>query len=223
VKDAFEATFVVELAPPEVWEALTRRTLEDEEERASHTVLPGFPSFPPLEIPGASCTVLEVEEERLLRLRKDHHPCQGTEIAIRLEHADSGTRVTIVQSGFGAFLDIQGRDTVFTHGAQIVRDLRLYIERGVTVPGTAWGVDLGASLAQTPVGLELLEVRPGGFAARGGMKVGDLLLTLRGIRIHDLQQLWTLLALSDPDSPAEVSWARGRQPMTGKATFANPQ
>jgi len=217
MNDDFEATFVVEMAPREVWEAITRRVVEAD--GARHYVLPGFPSLPPLDVPGASCTPIEVEEGRLLRVRKDHQPCAGTEIAVRLEQAGTGTRVTVVQSGFGPFLDFAGRDTVFGHGQQIVNDLRLYLERGVTVPGTAWGRFLGATPKQTAVGLEIEAIQPGAFAERAGLEVGDLLLTLRGIRIHDLQQLWTVLALTDVGASSEVSWVRGREPMGGKATF----
>ena len=221
MKDDFEATFVVELAPAEVWEALTRRTVggDADAEPGVHYVLPGFPSMTAIGVPGASCTVIEESPEALLRVRKDHHPCQGSEIAVRLEQADTGTRITVVQSGFGAFLDFAGRDTVFAHGHQIVADFRLYLERGLTVPGTAWGVDLGAKLARTPVGLELESLQPGGFAETAGMAAGDLLLTLRGIRIHDLQQLWTVQALTEAGSSADVTWARGVELGSGKASF----
>jgi hypothetical protein len=208
---------VVELAPAEVWDALTRRVLE--EDGVQHYVLPGFPSLAPLAMPGARCTPLEVEEERLLRVRKDHHPCEGTEIAVRLERAGTGTRVTVVQSGFGAFLDMVGRDTVFAHGHQIANDLRLYIERGVTVAGTSWGPFLGANPKQTPIGLEIESVQPASFAERVGLQPGDLLLTLRGIRIHDLQQLWTVLTLTDAAAPSEASWLRGDDVQAGKASF----
>lgn len=216
MKDDFEATFVVDLAADEVWEALTRRTLE--EDGALHYVLPGFPSLTRLPVPGASGTPLEVEPGKLLRVKKDHEPCAGTEIAVRLEQADTGTRVTVVQSGFGPFLDIVGRDVVFGHGHQIVRDLRLYIERGLTVPGTAWGASLGARTRQTGTGLEITAV-DGGFAKQAGLEPGDLLLTLRGIRIHDTQQLGTVLALTETGSTHEVSWARGRDAMSAKAAF----
>ena len=219
MKDDYEVMFVVELAPKEVWDALTRQTIQADGENEIHYVLPGFPSFEPLEFSGASCSVVEIQAERLLRVKKDHHPCQGTEIAVTLEEAKTGTRVSIVQSGFGAFLEWAGRDTVFGHGDQITADFRLYIERGLTVPGTQWGVDLGGRAKQTPVGLETFAVEPEGFAANAGMQVGDLLLTLRGIRVHDLQQLWTVLALTDPATAADVTWARGNQPMSGKATF----
>jgi hypothetical protein len=219
--DEFEATFVVDLAPVEVWETLTARTLEASAEGDGevHYVLPGFPSFEPLPIPGASCTLVEMESERLLRVKKDHHPCAGTEIVVQLEQAETGTRVTVVQSGFGPFLDFAGRDTVFGHGYQIVRDFQLFIERGLVVPGTVWGANLGARTDQAPVGLEVVRVDAGGFAEEAGMQVGDLLLTLRGIRLHDIEQLATVLALTDVGSAAEVSFARGREMIFGKATF----
>ena len=154
MKDDFEATFVVEMAKDDVWEALTRQTVEADDGGSDvHYVLPGFPSFPPLDVPGARCTLVEMQAGSLLRVKKDHFPCAGTEIAVRLEQADTGTRVTVVQSGFGAFLDAVGRDTVSAHGHQIVRDLRLYLERGLTVPGTAWGPSLGAILEQAVMDL----------------------------------------------------------------------
>jgi uncharacterized protein YndB with AHSA1/START domain len=221
MKDDFEATFVVDLAPADVWETLVTRTLEGDpgSEGEVHYVLPGFPSFEALPLKGASCTLIEMEPGRLLRVKKDHHPCAGTEIAVRLEQADTGTRVTVVQSGFGPFLEFAGRDTVFGHGQQIVNDFRLYLERGLTVPGTVWGANLGARTKHTPIGLEIEAVDTDGCAETAGLRVGDLLLTLRGIRLHDTQQLGTVLALTEPGTTAEISWARGREAMSGKATF----
>ena len=43
MNDDFEATFVVDLAPSEVWETLTNRTIEPDKGEV-HYVLPGFPS-----------------------------------------------------------------------------------------------------------------------------------------------------------------------------------
>ena len=220
MKDGFEATFVVELAPDEVWEQIARRQVEMKEQGATaeEYVLPGFPSLVPDVMPGARCSVLEVEPGRLLRVRKAVDPCAGTEIAVTLEAADTGTRVTIVQSGFGPWLD-KVRDIFGTHWNQIVADFRLYLERGLTVPGTIWGASLGAPTRQTPVGLEIIAVNQGEFGERAGMQRGDLLITLRGIRVHDTQQMWTILALTEKGSSAEASWARGRELMKAQATF----
>jgi hypothetical protein len=220
MKDGFEATFVVELAPEDVWQQLARRQVEKQDDGSAvdQYILPGFPSSAPETMPGARCSVLEVEPGRLLRARKAVDPCSGTEIAVTLQAADTGTRVTIVQSGFGPWLE-KVRDTFGTHWNQIVADFRLYLERGLTVPGTRWGTSLGAYTRQTPTGLEIFHVPAGGFGERAGMRAGDLLLTLRDIRVHDTQQLWTILALTPAGSSGEASWARGREVMKAEATF----
>ena len=92
--DDYETTFTLELAPTEIWEALTRRMVDRDGEGAEekHYVLPGFPSFVPQEGDGASCTVLEEEAGRLLRVRKDDDPCKGTEIVVTLESTKTAHR-----------------------------------------------------------------------------------------------------------------------------------
>ncbi len=87
MKDEFEATFVVELAADAVWEALTSRTVSGDADDGVHYVLPGFTSLVPLDVAGASFRLIEQETGRLLRVKKDHEPCAGTEVAIRLEQA----------------------------------------------------------------------------------------------------------------------------------------
>lgn len=221
MSDVFETTLVVEVAPEQVWKALTERTLEGKEgDGQLHYVLPGFPSFERLPMPGASCTPLEIEPGRLLRVRKDHHPCQGTEIAIQLEQAETGTRITLVQSGFdAAFLEIAGRDVVFGHGHQIVADLALYLERGVFAPGRLWGANLGATTHERGYGLEITRVHPGGFAEKAGLQRGDLLVALRDVRVYDTRMLHTVLALTEGGSEAEIGWVRGREVRSAEAAF----
>ena len=219
MEDGFKATFIVELETSEVWETLANRRAErgsaDDE---IHYVLPGFPSFVPQKMTGASGSLIEIEAGRLLKVRKDDEPCAGTEIAVTLERVDTGTRVTIVQSGFGPWLKAL-HDTIHAHWTQIVSDFRLYIERGLSVPGTKWGVNLGAQTRETPTGLEIVGVDSGGFGESAGLHPGDLLLTVRGLRVHDTKQLWTILALTEQGSSAEITWARARERMSGKGTF----
>jgi hypothetical protein len=217
-KGDFETAFVVEMAPKEVWNAITRCADADPAAEGAKYVLPGWPSFPPVDRPGARCSLIERQPERLLRVRKDDMPCAGTEIAIRLEQADTGTRVTVVQSGFGDFLDIAGRDTVFTHGMQIANDFRLYLERGLLVPGTRWA-SIGANFVMAGPGVAVRDVAPDSLAARAGLQPDDLLLTLEGIRIHDLQQLWSVVAMLDAEQKVQLTWARGREAMAGEGTL----
>jgi S1-C subfamily serine protease len=89
----------------------------------------------------------------------------------------------------------------------------------LTLPGTRWGTSVGAGTRHTPTGLQITYVEKGGFSERVGMQAGDLLLTLRGIRVRDTEQLWTILALTEAGSSAEASWARGRELMQARATF----
>ncbi|TDJ25242.1 MAG: hypothetical protein E2O54_11050 [Gammaproteobacteria bacterium] len=219
MEDGFEATFVVDLAIDEVWEAITSPSPHvGAEAGPMRYLIAGFPAFGADHAPGTLATELEVDPGRLLRVHKDEEPCAGTEIAIVLENAETGTRVTVVQSGFGPWLK-SVRDTFEAHWLQIVHDLRLFIERGIRVPGTAWGADLGATTKQHPLGLEITAVTQGAYAERLEMQPGDLLLTLRNIRVHDIQQLWTILALSTPGDETEASWARGRDVLSASATL----
>lgn len=218
MEDGFEATFVIDLSPEEAWEALTLPVLGGAEAQPPNQyVVPGFPGGGD-HGEGALCTELELDPGRLLRLRKEHEPCAGTEIAVVLEAAGTGTRITIVQSGFGPWLkDV--KDIFETHWHQIVADFRLHLERGIVVSGTLWGASLGAMTKQTCIGLEVTNVSPNGFGERSGMAEGDLLLTLRGIRIRDTQQLWTVLALSHAGDEVEASWARGRDHLHATAAL----
>ncbi len=179
------------------------------EAEPDHGRIPGFPSVDGE--PGCVARVLASEPQKLLRVRKRDMPCAETMIEIVIGPANASgwpTRVEVAQSGFPTEMDAMP-DLVDAHWRQIVADFRLYLERGVVVPGTAWGASFGALTAQTPVALVLTKLDQNGFAARCGMREGDLLLTLRGIRIHDLAQLWTVLALSAVGEEVAVAWARG--------------
>ena len=86
----------------------------------------------------------------------------------------------------------------------------------MTVPGTIWGWSLGAKPRQAGAALELEGVERGGFADKAGLRAGDLLLTLAGIRVHDVQQLWTVQALTGERARVEVTWLRGGEAMSGE-------
>ena len=180
--------------------------------------IPGFPSRDS-NLPGCRARVFEYEPERCwLRCRKDDSPCKETEITIRVEPANASgwpTRVQIEQHGFDSSL-FPFKEMFETHWMHIVANFRLYLERRVHAPDTRWGSSLGATVQQTPVGLAITKVDKDGFAARCGLSPDDVLITIDSIRIHDLAQLWTVLALKQPGSETTVSWVHGRQPL--KAT-----
>ena len=203
----FKAIFNLNVPRHEVWENC-RFDVQGEICR-----IPGFPSSD-TDLPGCRARVLEYEPERCwLRCRKDDWPCIGTEITIRVEPANASgwpTRVHIEQGGFDPSL-FPLKEIFETHWLQIVANFRLYLERRVHAPDTRWGPSLGATVQQTPIGLEIVNIDEDGFAARCGLSQDDVLIAIDSIRIHDLAQLWTVLALKQPDSETTVSWVHGRK------------
>ncbi|MYE13718.1 MAG: hypothetical protein F4X99_19095 [Gammaproteobacteria bacterium] len=203
--DGLESVSHLEIPRAEVW----RRCRLPGPTDAQECRIPGFPSMDGA--PGCAAEVLESAPQKLLRCRKLDMPCAETEITVRIEPANAAgwpTRVTLRQAGFG---DALPRDILEAHWRQIAADFRLYLEREVTLPGTAWGLDLGALFRQTPVGLEATAIVAGGLVDRAGLRDGDLLLTVGPIRVHDLSQLWTVLALLPADREIALGWSRGRE------------
>lgn len=217
MNDNFEATFVVDVAIDAVWDAVARKT-EPAPDGTPQYLIAGFPAYGGDHEPGSLGSEIEVDPGRLLRVRKVEMPCAGTEIAVALESTGSGTRVTVVQSGFDSWFQ-RHRGIRDAHGHQIIADLRLFIERGVFAPGTNWGTSFGIDHEETGTGLEILGVNDDSFAARAGMTAGDLLLTVADVRIHDSAQLWTVQALLRRGEAYEVSWVRGRDVMCARATL----
>lgn len=210
----FEGVFDVERPLHAVWEACRLPT--DNAPPACR--IPGFPSLDGQ--PGCAATVIDSAPQQMLRVRKDDEPCAGTEIAIHLSPATAGgwpTRVSVRQSGFASWLLATG-DVVEAHWRHIVADFHLYLVHEVTVPGTVWG-EIGAALKQTAIGLELGDLVDSGLAARCGMHSGDVLLTIAGIRIHTIEQLWTVLALVDSRRETAIVWAREGRWMTANAAL----
>ena len=170
--------------------------------------IPGFSSIDGN--PGCVVRVDDSEPQRRLGGTKADHPCAGTRIDIEIGPANASgwpTRLTLAQSGFEAPLaDLP--DFLNAHWRRIVADFRLYVEHGVTAPPTAWRSSLGATTRETPTGLAVTDVAPKTFADQCGMREGDVLLTLAGVRILDTAQLWTVLAMLAPGDQATATWVR---------------
>ena len=160
--DRLEFVANLEVPQAEAW----RRCRLPAATAADRCRVPGFPSVDGE--PGCAAAVLECVPQKLLRCRKLDTPCAGTEIAIRLEPANAAgwpTRVTLSQHGFGGVLP---REVLEVHWRHIAADFLLYLEREITVPGTAWGISLDADVRQTPTGLAVSGVAERGLAGRYG-------------------------------------------------------
>jgi uncharacterized protein YndB with AHSA1/START domain len=216
MKDEFRTTFTVEVGPEEVWPAVARNPADHR--RSAVDSPPGTQVW----LPGWEMTgeVLEVTPGQTLRLRKDEQPCKGTEILITLEHEGSGTKVTLVQSGFGAFFEAALK--VLSVGADFIfRDFALYLETGVSAHRhfSVWGPSLGADTKETASGLMVERVTPDSLAARAGLQPGDRLLTVAGASIADMRDLVIALRTQQGVQSVELAWVRGREPMQGKGSL----
>jgi hypothetical protein len=197
--DHFEATFVLAIDRDTAWKRLTERSVERDDAK-EHYWLPGFDS---------AVSVTEAEPGTCLRVTKDDEPCAGTDIVVTLESSDTGTRITVVQSGFGDWLS-DHYDMMAVGWRHIVADLQTYLATGVHAQRhlRPWG-ELGATVAPGPGGLQIGRVRDGSLADRLGLRAGDLLVALAGAPVATHDDLVTVLRVVGT-LPGEVTveWVR---------------
>jgi hypothetical protein len=199
--DRFEATFVVRTTPEETWEVLASGRRDD----ADGWWLPGFDTVAQPE---------EVDDGKRLRARKVEQPCANTEIIVTVEASETGTTVTVVQSGFGKEFFAQALDGLSIGWSHIVADFVTYLERGIKggrhlLP---WGT-LGCNVHQTPAGI-VVDAVFGGFAAQHDIQPGDLLLTLGGAPVLNLVEFVTALRALHTRDDVVVTWAHNREMRT---------
>jgi PDZ domain len=210
--DGFEATFVVSTPRAKAWELLMSA------ERASDVLPPpaeGERWIPGIEGPAED---LEVVSDELVRCRKTAEPCRGTEIVITMEDAATGTRITIVQTGFGDGFD-ERRPWLTAGWYAILADLVVFFERGISLGRhVTWWWCIGCDVLETDEGLVVGDVRDDGFAARAGLQRGDLILQLAGAPILDVRDL-SILTRGPLRTGVEtiVRYLRGEQIQTATA------
>jgi hypothetical protein len=185
--DGFEATFVVSTPRAKAWELL--RSAEPASDRIPP---PGAGQVWIPAIEGAAEELESVPEERL-RARKVTEPCAGTEIVITFEDDANGTRITVVQTGFGSGFDA-GRPWLAAGWYAILADFVAFFARGIALGRhlTMWW-SIGCDVRETPEGLVVGNVYPDGFAARAGLERGDLILQLAGTPVLDVRDLAVLV------------------------------
>ena len=158
------------------------------------------------------------EEGEQLRARKATFPCEGTEIVVTMEDEASGTRITFVQHGFGP--DFEERRPWLESGWWAIRaDLFLYFS-GVS-PGRhlrPWS-SIGGEVEETPGGLTLVDVRPGGFADQAGARSGDVVLTMAGSPVLTTRELSVLLPRAPSGTETKLRYLRDREVLKGAGTL----
>jgi S1-C subfamily serine protease len=153
-------------------------------------------------------------------MRKDTMPCEGTEIVVKLEASGTGTQITVVQSGFGAFFDIAA-NLLGIGWDMIVKDLALFVERGLIAHRHfgLWGPSLGCSFVEKTSGLEIARLDAGGLAAKAGMANGDHVLALRSVPVVNSRDVAMVMRTFKPGDEVALSWLRGPAVMAGTATL----
>lgn len=198
-EDGFEATFVVSTPRDEAWKRLTK-------DADGRWWIPGVES---------TADELEVVPESTLRVSKAEEPCKGTEIVITMEDAETGTRITFAQYGFGDGFT-SSRPWLESGWWAIRADLFVFFEHGVSPQRhlRPWA-DLGCGVTESPGGLTVTTVRLGALADQAGVQKGDLLLTIAGSPAVAIRDLSILMRGRRPGTETKLRYLRGTDVLTG--------
>ena len=146
------------------------------------------------------------------------------EITVTFQDRDSGTEITITRAGFGGSAEtweVFGQSNTLGW-EEAITDLMAYVHTGVRAPRHA--PDLRASIAAWPIrrdwGVELAEVKPGGFCDKAGLQAGDLLLKLDRAGVYQIADIWTFTRARSAGDEVEVTFIRNRQLRTGLAQLS---
>lgn len=156
--------------------------------------------------------ILEFEPCRFLRWEEGPGHIPGTtEVAVTFEVTENGTRIHIVHSGFGDSGDWLGKAQAVTQGwGNCIADLILYLETGVRFNRMfTWRWTFGAGVEDTPAAPRIIAVRPGTYAERARLQVGDLVVQVGSAPIFGLSDLWLLCREHTAGEQLEVSVIRG--------------
>ncbi len=217
-----EQTFVVAVPVARAWRAFTDGAERSQWEAPEYEIdpTPGGKlrwTIPPW--PTVRGEVVEVEPERRLVTTEGEGVLDGTtRITVTFESVDTGTRITVVQAGFGTGAAWQDQLEGHRHGwARAIRDLILYLETGVSCRRffTMWQSDLGLTAAERPAGVEVTGVAPGGWADEAGVEVGDIVLFVDGEPIYERTDLWPFQTGRRPGERLGVDVARAGQRVPG--------
>lgn len=221
----YEQTYVLAVTPERAWRAFTDQR---EREAWSWDRTHEFDARPGgrvrYEYMGSTIegVVEDARPPRLLRWRTGAGILPGeTVISVSFEAHEGGTKITITQSGFGDGDEWLTQIESHTLGdRQLIADLALYLRTGISFKRKpTWRVWLGARFTETPAGLEVISVTAGGFAARAGMKPGDLFVQLGRAPIFDRSDLWLLQREHGPGEEMEAIFIRGQLMQRATATL----
>lgn len=214
----YERTFVLTVPPERAWRAFTEpRELEAwwASEVHEFDARPGGRlRVKVMDLPEYEGRVEEAEPGRRLRWTEGAGLLPGpTEVTVTFESVPEGTRVTVVQAGFGEGGDWLGQLESHSLGwNQCIADLQLHLRSGVRFSRMfTWKTSLGAATQDTPAGLEVLRVLPGTYAERVGLAPGDILLQLGSAPIFSRSDRWLIEREHAPGEELEAVFVRGQE------------
>jgi uncharacterized protein YndB with AHSA1/START domain len=142
------------------------------------------------------------------------------EMVCVFESLETGTRITITQSGFGegADAEIDIANTALGMN-ETIADLILYLETGVAFPRHHHGERSyhGFTAQQTPAGLQVRSVQADTFAAKLGLQPGDILVELGGASVFGFAELQFFTKEHAAGEQASAAWVRDGRLMRGTA------
>ncbi len=208
----YERTFVVAVPVAKAWAAFA-----DEQEREA------WMGTRPAGLELGEIKVGDVEPHRRLSWSQSQPGLDGWyETTVTFEEVSSGTRITIVRSGFGdseAWLHYAENTT--RGWDEMIADLILYLETGVRGSRHfSMRSGLGATMLDSGPGVRITHVVPGGFAAEAGMQAGDLLLRLNGASVLHLSDVGFAGREHAPGEVIEAQYVRGGEVLRGRAPLS---
>lgn len=222
MSQSFEKTFVVSVPVERAWKAMT----DPEELNAWY-----FPmqvaedGSTETEILGGKRTteVVASERHRMFHTRTTLTGQEGwgivpgtREMVVVFESIETGTRITITNSGFG---DAEDLSAVMRGQEETIADLILYLETGVAFPRHHHGEKswIGFAGRELRAGLEVTSVQPGAYAGRLGLQPGDMLVELGGASVFGFAEVQFFTKEHAPGEQAAAAWIRGGKLMRGSA------
>jgi hypothetical protein len=208
----YERTFVVGVAVARAWQAFV-----DPTEREA------WMGTRPAELESSEMKIGGVEPNRRLSWSESPSGLDGWfETTVTFEEVASGTRITIVRSGFG---DSEAwrhfAENTEQGGDEVIADLILYLETGVRASRHfPFRSGLGATMLESGPGVRITYVVPGGFAAEAGMQSDDLLMRLNSVPVVRLSDVAFFGREHAPGEEVEVEYARGSEVLLGRGALS---
>ena len=219
---SFEKTFVVAVPVERAWKAMTDPA---ELNTWYFPIRVADDGSTTTEILGEERTgeVVEFEPGRMFHTRTVLTGREGwgigpgtREMTVVFEALESGTRITITNSGFGESEDLSG---VMRGQEETIADLILYLETGVAFPRHHHGEKswIGFTAREMQAGLEVVAVQPGTFAGRLGLTAGDVLVELGGASVFSFAEVQFFTKEHAPGEQVTAAWVRDGKLMRGLA------